>query len=227
MPDFLTDSGGDTVGEIVVVANAFEESKTKELSFENMREGRVVFYSDNVHKGQFLNFNNMPIYGPIKYNGAPFAFRVAIFELDVVSEQAKEMISTIAQAGAMAYPPAAPILNILNGVGDTFLNQDQTDTEFRYTMILDPKSGSSTVNNFGLEVGNYVLIRTEERDESIDWTNIVLDENSGQVYKYDDKGSLSLYKDNSYLVVEINKNVSSVGIDLAENNYSSLMNSLN
>ena len=96
-------------GEIAIVANAFEMNTGKELDFADTKSGRLVFYSDDVLKGQFLNFNNMPIYGPIKYNGAPFAFRATIFELDISSEQAKALLGTVAQAGSMAYPPASPV----------------------------------------------------------------------------------------------------------------------
>lgn len=216
----------DTIGEIVVVANAFEEKDGKELSFENMKAGRVVFYSDNVHKKQFLNFDNMPIYGPMTYQGAPFAFRVSIFELDLASKQAKAMLDTLAQAGGAAYPPASPVLEVLNGVGETFLKGDQTDTEFRYAMILDSKDGTNLVNHFSLEVGNYVLVRMEKRSESVPWDDLVLDENQGRLLKKTASGSLEPYTDNSYLVVEINKNVSDVSVELAQNNYSELIDVL-
>jgi hypothetical protein len=217
-----------TIGEVAIVANAFEELEDRELSFENIRDGRVVFYSNNVHEGQFLNFNNMPIYGPLEYHNAPFAFRISIFELDVVSKQAKAMLSTIAQAGAKAYPPASPVLEVLNGLGNTFLDQDQTDTDFRYAMILDPQGGSPAINHFTLEVGNYVFIRSEDRKEKIEWDNLVLNENTGELFvKEDTEGKpLVPYIKDSYLVVEINKNVSHIGIELAQNNFSDLIDAL-
>jgi len=222
----FTRQWGTTVGEIAIVANAFEEKNRKELNFENMREGRVVFYSDDIHKGQFLNFNNLPIYGPLIYDGAPFAFRIAIFELDVFSEQAKAMLSTVAMAGSTAYPPASPVLEILNSIGSTFYDGDQTDTEFRYTMILDQKGGSKTVNHLRLEVGNYVLIRVEDRNTYIPWDKLVLNENESMVYKIDKNGKPIPYTENTYLVVEINKNIGDVSVELAENNFSGLMSVL-
>lgn len=137
----FTRSWREPIGEIAIVANAFEEKNGKELGFEDLDNGRVVFYSDDVRKGQMINFNNMPIYGPLLYNGAPFAFRIAIFELDITSERVKAMLDTIAKAGGTAYPPASPVLNLLNGIGKTLLNGGQNDTELRYTMVLDPKRG--------------------------------------------------------------------------------------
>lgn len=221
---------GKINGEIAIIANAFEGNNGKELSFEDMREGRVVFYSDDVHERQILNFDNMPIYGPIIYDGSPFIFRISIFELDVVSEQAKAMLNTVAQAGATAYPPASPVLELLNGIGSTFFSGDQTDTEFRYTMALDPNGGVDTINHLRLESGNYVLVRVEDRDEeNVPWDELVLDENLGEIYwknKVDAKGRPLSYQENTYLIVEINKNISDVSVELAENNFGSLMSVL-
>ncbi|MEQ1639064.1 MAG: hypothetical protein ABL903_20570 [Methylococcales bacterium] len=183
-----------------------------------MNEGRVVFYSNKVHKGQLLNFDNMPIYGPIEYKGAPFAFRISIFELDVTSERTKALLNTLASAGGKAYPPSAPVLNLLNNIGKSFLDGEQNDTEFRYAMILDPKGGVEEIQHLTLETGNYVLIRVEDRDTEIPWKELVLNENTGQLLK-----GGTPYTDNTYVIVEINKNVSDVNIELAENNYSSLL----
>ncbi|MEH0021913.1 MAG: hypothetical protein V6Z89_19820 [Desulfobacter sp.] len=226
---FMTRQMTKRIGEIAIVANAFEELEGRELSFEDMRDGRLVFYSDNVHAGQFLNFNNMPIYGPLTYKGAPFAFRISIFELDVVSKQAKAMLKTVAQAGAVAYPPASPVLDILNSVGETFLSGDQTDTEFRYTMILDPGGGSDLVNHFFLEVGNYVLIREEDRSKNIPWARLMLDENKCKLYwvdEFDTRGKPKEYTESTYLVVEVNKNIGNINVELEQNNFAGLIAAL-
>ncbi len=207
-----------SIGEIAIVANAFEERTGKELSFENMNQGRVVFYSNNVHKGQLLNFDNMPIYGPIEYKGAPFAFRISIFELDVTSERTKALLNTLASAGGKAYPPSAPVLNLLNNIGKSFLDGQQNDTEFRYAMILDPKGGVEEIQHLRLEAGIYVLVRVEDRDTEIEWGKLEFDDNKGQLFNKDK----TPYTDNTYVIVEINKNVSDVNIELAENNYSVL-----
>ena len=226
----FTRSGLKPDGEIAIVANVFEEQSSKELDFKNMDSGRLVFYSNNVHQKQFLNFNNMPIYGPKRYDGAPIAFRISIMELDVQSEQMKAILDTLAKAGSTAYAPASPILNVLNSVGKTLADGKQNDTEFRYAMVLDPRGGSSRINHFTLEVGNYVFIRKENRSEPIHWDELVLDENEGRLYKKIEIDGVvkkgQLYKDESYLVVEINKNTSSKQIDLDQNSYGDLLESL-
>jgi len=219
----------EPVGEIAIVANAFEEATGRELSFEDQENGRVVFYSGDVREGQLINFNNMPIYGPLPYNGGPFAFRIAIFELDIASERIKAMLDSIAKAGGSAYPPASEVLNLLNGIGKTLLNGGQNDTEFRYTMVLDPKGGVKELNHFRLETGNYALVRIEDRDENIPWDRLALNENEAKLYWTDTKdvtGKPVEYTDNTYVIVEVNKNVSDVHVELAENNFSSLIAAL-
>ncbi len=225
----FTSHWGQEDGEIVILANAFEETEGKELDFKDMQAGRVVFYSDDVLEGQFLNFDNMPIYGPLTYEGAPFAFRISILELDVVSEQTKAMLETIAKVGAVAYPPASPVLGVLNGLGGALMDGPQTDTGFRYTIVLDPRGGSEHVNHLALEVGSYVLARVENRDEFIPWDEIILDENLDKLYwrdKRGDNGKRIPYTDNTYLVVEINKDVSNINVELAQNNFAGLISSL-
>ncbi len=214
-------------GEIAIVANAFEELDGKEINFQNTGTGRVVFYSSNVHRGQMLNFNNMPIYGPLEYRGAPFAFRISILELDMDSEQSKNMLKTLSEAGSKAYPPASPVLSMLNGIGESLLSGSRNDLGFIYTMVLDSKGGSKKVNHFTLEVGNYVFVREENRTKITDWDNLVLDENKGVLYKKDENGNVGeVYTDGSYLIVEINKNVSNINVELAQNNFGDLIASL-
>ncbi len=210
-------------GEIAITANAFEEETGKELDFKNMEAGRLVFFSDDVFKKQFLNFNNMPIYGPIEYRGGPLALRMSIFELDVNSEQAKAIIGIVAQIGSTAYAPAAPILSALNKIGQGLAGGEQNDTEFRYTMVFDPRGGVEYLNHFTLEAGNYVFIRLEDRQDKIDWSRLSLNENEGIVYTKLDDGTIEEYTDHTYLIVEINKNTSSMDIDLSQSTYSELL----
>ncbi len=220
--------GFESNGEIAIVANVFEQSTGKELDQSDQVNGRLVFYSDDVEKGQFLNFNNMPIYGPITYEGRPLAFRMMIFELDESTEQSKKLLDTLAKVGGTAYPPAGPVLGILNGLGKSLLDGQQNDTEFRYTAVLDPTPGVETLRHTTLEVGNYVLIRSEDRRKAIPWDDLYLNENEARVYwkPAASSGKKGLFLDDTYLVVEINKVKSSVDIDLAQNTFADLIRAL-
>jgi hypothetical protein len=154
-------------GEIAIVANAFEAETGKEIDFIKMQSGRLVFFSDDVAEGQVLNLNNLPIYGPKSYSGQPFALRITIFELDGGTEQAKALLNSIAKAGSAAYAPASPVLNLLNGIGQSLFDGAQNDTEFRYTMQFNPRPGNKFINSFVLESGNYVFVRLEDRTQKV------------------------------------------------------------
>jgi hypothetical protein len=213
-------------GEIAIVANAFEAETGKEIDFIKMQSGRLVFFSDDVAKGQVLNLNNLPIYGPKSYTGQPFALRITIFELDGGTEQAKNLLNSIAKAGSAAYAPASPLLDLLNGIGQSLFNGAHNDTEFRYTMQFNPRPGSKFINSFVLEAGNYVFIRLSERTEKVPWDRIVLDENKGELFWKNENGGgdqLKPYIDNTYLVVEVNTGGSAKDIDLKQNTFDELL----
>ena len=70
--------------EIAIIANVFEFGNGADFNFseEGLKDGRIVFYSGDVYPGQFLNFNNLPVYGPIQYSGNPLGIMFAIVEID-------------------------------------------------------------------------------------------------------------------------------------------------
>jgi len=93
--------------------------------------------SNDVEEGQFLNLTNMPIYGPITYNGYPIGIVISVIEIDANSAQISALLGTLASAGAMAYPPAAPVLPLLDSLGQSLLSSGTDDIEFRFTFALD------------------------------------------------------------------------------------------
>jgi hypothetical protein len=98
-------------------------------------------------------------------------------------------------------------------------------------MMLDPRRGTPRVNNFALEAGNYVLIRTEKRGEDPPWERLYLNENEGRLYfkpgASDPKDAKPRpYKDETYLVLAINKNTGEKDLDLDENTFGALLESL-
>lgn len=181
--------------EIAVIVNAFEMtgSNTFDFSREGIKKGRLVYYSDDVKKGQFLNFSYMPIYGPIKYEGHPIGLNITVMELDAGSKAIKDMISLLANAGSMAYPPASPVLKILDSLGTALVgSQDSFDDRiFQYRMVLHPTGGEEKVDYPLLETGHYVFIRHEERTAPEHWPGLTLDTKSGRLVFVDKNNLLS------------------------------------
>ena len=176
-----------------------------------------------------FNFDNMPIYGPIEYGGNPIAFRMSVFDLDVMSGQAKALLKSVSTAGAVAFPPSAPVLDLLNSFGQTLASGAQNDLAFRYTAVFDPNYGVTELNHFVLEAGNYVVIRSENRKADILWDDLELNENEGMVYekcKEEEDCERRPYTQNTWLLFEINKVRSSEDLDLSQNTFAELLESL-
>lgn len=218
-------------GEIAIVANVFETGGPDSLDFskQNMESGRVVYYNDDVEKGQFFNFHNLPVYGPKTYGGAPVVLQFGIFELDSTPEQLKAVLQTVAGAGGAAYPPAGPVLKVLNDIGGSLLKGQQDDRAFKYVWSLSPLGGYDKMQHPLLEAGYYVLIREENRQSSTPWNALAFCENEGKLYwtgKKDKNGEILPYTDNTYLVVEINKDLSAKDIDLKQQTFGQLQAAL-
>ncbi len=221
--------GFQSNGEIAVVVNAFEMGKGRDFNFspKGIEEGRLVFFSDDVEEGQTLNFDNMPIYGPITYDGGPLALDLAIIEIDTENKQLTALLSTLASEGAILYPPAAPVLGLLETLGSAFLKGTHNDVEFRFAMALDSDEGYPGLHHPVVEVGNYVLIREEVRQSETPWNKIQLDSNTG-LLMIDENGTNDWqpYTLNSYITVQIDRASNSVQLDLSQNTFGEFMKTL-
>lgn len=223
-----TDFSQSANGEIAIVANVFEMNGSADFdhSDNELKQGRLVFYSSDVEKKQKLNFHNMPIYGPKTYDGAPLGIQLGIFELDSTPPELKSVLDYAAHAGAKAYPPASPVLKILNGLGKSFLNGDKNDTEFKYSMVLSPTGGYLNQLHPVIEAGYYVFIREEVRDlteaSTAKWQNLKLNSDTCTLETLNGIP----YADNTYLVISLNKGESALNIDLAQNTYGNFLKKL-
>jgi hypothetical protein len=210
-------------GEIAIVVKAFEFGDGKDFNFgpDAAREGRLVFYSPDVEKGQILNFANLPVYGPITYTGKPVGIDISVIEIDAEDAQIAALLGTLASYGAKAYPPAAPVLPVLNALGKALLDGGTNDTEMRFTLMLDPGAGYEGVSHPTVEAGDYVFIKEDNRLATTPWDELEVDTNTGRVYR-----NGAAYVDNTYLTFQINKGLSSATIDLANNTFGKFLDEL-
>jgi hypothetical protein len=186
-----------TNGEVAVVIKAFEMTGDADFNFgpKGADDGRVVFFSADVEEGQFLNFSNMPVYGPVKYTGKPFALDIRMIEMDVDGDELRALMGNLAGAGAALYPPASPVLSVLNGMGKTFIQDDQNDQNLRFSKVLNAEGGHANLPDPKLEVGNYVIIREENRSANTDWSEINLDVDTGRLVRAcrsDEAGTIAI-----------------------------------
>lgn len=205
-------------GEILVSARILERNKNNAITFnysDIKNKGRVIFYSEDVQgRGQYLNFSNLPVYGPISYSGNPLYLEFNILELDNdENDKNKALISTLAKLGSTAYPPASPVLGVLNSLGSSLLSGDQDDLEFRYHMELVPVTNlqSDSLKRPFIREGIYVFLRSEDREEDIKWNTINYDPETGRLRK-----NGKFFREETYLIIQISKGDNSDNLDTGQ-----------
>jgi hypothetical protein len=206
--------GSDSAnGEIAIVANVFEDDGTATLDFgpAGLKAARVVFFSDDVDKGQFLNFHGLPLYGPLTYKGHPVVIDLYAVDLDRPGPQLRQMLENLAKIGSVAYPPGTPIAGALAQLAGTLIADDQDDKAYHHTLVQRPAGGVDDIPYSVLEAGHIVFVRSNQRINGIDWSQIALNPSAGVLVKNGDgacmvpnPASACLYRDNTYMVVEIN-----------------------
>jgi len=232
------DSDDKTRGEILISARVMEKNKSNGLTFnysDIKNKGRVVYYTEDAREyGQYLNFSNMPVYGPIEYKGRPFYIEFNVIELDTPeNDQTRSLLSSLADIGGSAYPPASPILGMLNTLGNSMLNGNRDDLEFRYQLELVPKTKKQNPGIYRpfLREGIYIFIRSEDRSRPIPWSQLSYAPSEGRLkidyskcsYKKPKKEScvdedplFEDYRDQTYLVMQITKGDASEDLDTAQ-----------
>ncbi|MFV3325114.1 hypothetical protein ACNFG0_01440 [Pseudomonas sp. NY15372] len=210
-----------TTGDVAIIASACESPCKRNFGPEGLRNSKVIFYSNDVRERQFLNLSNLQgIYGPISYTGKPLKIDLYMIELDESGEQIKQLLSNLATLGQTFYPPAHPAATVLTTLADTFIRDDQDDNIFTYSFDLiahRSDDGILNPNTAYLETGNYILVRSENRERAVPWDNLGFNTPTGRlVYRKDNCVNASepnpscYFTDSSYAVLEINKAASAI-----------------
>ncbi len=204
--------GDPATGDVAIVTSTCESPCARKQGSEGIRSSKVIFYSNDVRENQFLNLANLSnVYGPMTYNGNPFKLDVFIIELDESGAQVRQMLGSLANLGKTFYPPAHPAASVLSALADTFIKDEQDDNAFTYSFdLVGMKKRVSPQNPTTgyLESGDYVLIRTEDRNTSPPWDSLVLNTSTGRLIDTTCKADMNNpcdYRGNSYVVLEVRK----------------------
>lgn len=177
------------VGEVVVLANAFEFPNGEDaadaprfLELSDLSQAKVIYYSPDVEEGQDLNFSNIVLQAPKVYNGNPVGVQLIVIELDRVSTQVQGLLKQLAALGQNAeILPGGAAADLLLELGGSLLSQNHDDVIFEYRFVMDPSSGAAEATSPPFEAGKYVLLRLEERKNQQIWRNFHLDHNTGKL----------------------------------------------
>ena len=215
--------------EIAILFRAFEMSEGNDFNFKpgSHRDARLVYFSHDVQEGQFFNLHNLPVYGPLDYSGKPIGIEIFIIEVDTEDNEIFTLLKSLAAVGAKAYAPSNPVLGILDKVGGTLTSGGTDDIEYHYMMVLDPPGGYKGTVYAAAEAGDYVFIRREDRKSVPEWSQLVLDHNTGRVWKKKNANkAYELYRDDTYLTVQILKNAGTDDVVLAQHTYGAFRDAL-
>lgn len=213
------ESGSNKRGEIAIVVNAYPLTGSG-MAFgpEGFNGGRLVYYGDDVRKGQYLNFSYLPVYGPTPYTGTPIALQIYVIEMDTSGAKVKPLLGTLAKLGSVAYPPASPVLSVLDKLGSALLSQHTDDILLRYYMTLYPTQNPAIPGYPALQTGDYVLMRRENRNEGppqqgegprFDWDSVRFDRLEGRLVMADNPAQC--FTGETYLVFQIQKGFPALG----------------
>lgn len=173
-------------GEIAILANVTEGMRSPgSLDADGNLEGRVVFYSGDIYRGQRLNEFNLPIYGPTRYEGGPLTIDFWVLELDrSESQQMEAVLTTLSSLSTELPVMASPGIDILSRIGTAFLQSNQDDVIGHMTLtLMQPRPGQSTQDPI-LQVGDLIASRREARGEGIGTLDgCTYDPASGRVYE--------------------------------------------
>lgn len=224
-----------TTGDIAIVSSTCEDPCNRKFGSDGIKSSKVIFYSNDVRRGQFLNLSNLHgVFGPITYGGNPLKFDFYIIELDTDGTQLRNLAANLAGLGETFYPPAHPATAILSSLAEVFIKDDQDDNIFTFSFDLkSPAAESSTANpsSAAIEAGNYVLIRSEDRTKQIPWSTLAYNDSTGRVVY--SRCALTpeptedcFYTSNSYMVIEVSKAKNAVSNDAQQIIFSALKSSI-
>jgi hypothetical protein len=164
--------------------------------------GEFAFYSDDVVRGQFLNFSNMLTLGPTFYQGGVITIDVDEVRLAGTTAHIKDMLRQLSDSKMDVVGPDPEKRHNWNAVArDVFDAIDRDAYGTRYTLTLMPSGGVAELPYPRFEAGNYVLMRHERPDENFAWDGLQLDNNTGRLIYKSGAGN---YAQSSYVTVQIN-----------------------
>ncbi|HYN53620.1 MAG TPA: hypothetical protein VES38_02810 [Methylotenera sp.] len=201
-------------GELAIIANAFEMQKDKssaiyglDFSKSAADSGRVIYYSDDVLPGQFLNFGQLIMFGPMEYQGNPLGISLFALELDNTkkSEKVSALLTSLAELGSKFSGPISPIFGVLQELGTSLVRNNKDDLLLRYdSTIISTASAKPNLHALFGVYGEYVLIRSSEREKVINWENYSYKPSSGVLYN-DSSCSVGNEYKGTYSVIQVNK----------------------
>lgn len=166
--------------------------------------GKIIFFSRDIQKQQFINQSFGPIYSNSAWDGNDLTVDITVLEMaEEDNARTEALLKTLASIGTSPLVSAGgqEIIGILDKLGTAFVQASSKDSvigTYRMTLVGN-NSGSSAYLPLFRE-GDLILVRArDDQRETIDWTNYVYDPTVGKLYERLEKGKTSWGYDNDTL----------------------------
>lgn len=176
-------------GEIAIIANVSDTRwNPTGRDKDGQLEGRVVYYSNDVHMGQTINGFNVPVYGPVEYKGGPLIFDLWVVELDrAESDQMEAILGTLVDLSKKSPIGTIPGVDILNQIGTSFLKSNEDDIIGHITIVFVPPKPGTKLTDPILEVSDVIITRKSDRQKSFPFDQCKYTPTSGEMSCSDPK----------------------------------------
>lgn len=169
-------------------------------------ELKLVYYGDDVRRMQPFNFSHIPVLARSKYSGRSIGIQIVILELDAQSGPVKSLLETLAKFGEQAVPGPSAVKGMLFDLGQSLLNGGSKDDRLLdYRFVLSAAEIGQAKLGPTFAPGRYVIRRARNRGNPMEWNNLILDHNSGRLYRIDKNEARTEVRDEMYLVLNIKR----------------------
>lgn len=177
--------------EVLVAANAFDYG-AKDVGFGfkpgDRRNAKVIFFSDDVDEGQFLNLENLPIIGPVEYSGIGFGLQLYVLEIDAEDEQQKALLKSLAGLGTAAAGATGPASSVLNTLTNALIETGNGDDRmFEYSIGFDSAFDGANIDYVSFEENIYAFVIDHERRQRVPWHLLALNSETAKLYQCNTK----------------------------------------
>lgn len=173
---------------IAIVVNVGSKLEQNLDPASSSSPGRIVFYSRDIQKEQFVNQSYGPVYSNSSWDGNDLTVDVTILEMRQEDNARTEAIlKVLASLGTSSMLSAGgqQLLGALNRVGGAFVQASAHDSVigyYRFTAV-NRNSGSEVYVPI-LQEGDLVLVRAKDDSrETIDWKNYIYDPSVGKLFQ--------------------------------------------
>lgn len=188
----------DRKHQLAVLAKGFEMSPDAasgvgfDFSPAASNSARVIYYSDDIKAGQELNFSQINLLGPARFEGNPVG--LSVFVTRIHGNNDKKMSPVLSSLATLGKNTTNPdVMSALDVLGSRILEgQDQRLLRYDAMFLPVTKEGSamkkvaSQLRTAVFSYGDHIVVRKEDRQSPFPWKDYHYDHTTGYLHNGSD-----------------------------------------